>query len=401
MNTNVFRSLCCVLSFSIFLYSCQSPSSKDETSKDSVATEAAFKPNPQEVPKQDVKTLEIGATAPDFSLPDVSGKFYSLKDFTGKVFVIFFTCNHCPTAQAYEDRMIQFTNDYKDKDVSVVAIMPNSTLGVLLEEGGWTDLNDSYEEMQIRYKDKGYNFPYLYDGDNQKVAIAYGPVTTPHVFVFDSERKLAYNGRLDAIEKPDKGANAEDLRAAVDAVLAGQKVENPVTKAFGCSVKWQWKSEYVKQVEKEWSEKPVTLEALNADGIKKLVSNPTKKLRLVNVWATWCAPCVAEYPEFIKIHRMYGQRNFEFVSLSADNPENKDKALEFLKKKQSPIQNYIYSESDKYKLIEALDPEWNGALPYTALIEPGGKIVYRVQGSIDPLELKRAIVEHPLMGRYY
>src|SRR5690606_16803933 len=203
-------------------------------------------------------------------------------------------------------------------------IMPNSTLGVLLEEGGWTDLNDSYEEMQIRYKDKGYNFPYLYDGDNQKVAIAYGPVTTPHVFVFDSERKLAYNGRLDAIEKPDKGANAEDLRAAVDAVLAGQKVENPVTKAFGCSVKWQWKSEYVKQVEKEWSEKPVTLEALNADGIKKLVSNPTKKLRLVNVWATWCAPCVAEYPEFIKIHRMYGQRNFEFVSLSADNPENKD-----------------------------------------------------------------------------
>lgn len=402
MNTHLFRSLCCVLLISILFYSCrQSPSAQDEGKADSTITEVAFKPNPQEVPKQDVKTLDIGAVAPDFSLPDVSGRFYGLKDFPGKVFVIFFTCNHCPTAQAYEDRMIQFTNDYKDKDVSVVAIMPNSTLGVLLEEGGWTDLNDSYEEMQIRYKDKGYNFPYLYDGDNQQVAIAYGPVTTPHVFVFDSERKLAYNGRLDAIEKPGKGGNSEDLRAAVDAVLAGKKVENPVTKAFGCSVKWQWKSEYVKQVEKEWSEKPVTLEGLNADGIKKLASNPSKKLRLINVWATWCAPCVAEYPEFIKIHRMYGQRNFEFVSLSADNPENKDKALEFLKKKQSPIQNYIYSETDKYKLIEALDPEWNGALPYTALVEPGGKVVYRMQGPIDPLELKRTIVEHPLMGRYY
>lgn len=403
MNRKLLRHIHYAIGLTIFFYSCRqsAPSENVATQNDTLATsEAGFKPNPQIVPKQDVKTLEIGASAPDFSLPDVSGKFYSLKDFTGKVLVIFFTCNHCPTAQAYEDRMIQFTDDYKSKDVSVVAIMPNSTLGLLLEEGGWTDLNDSYEEMQIRARDKGYNFPYLYDGDDQKIAIAYGPVTTPHAFVFDNERKLAYVGRLDGIEKPGK-ANAEDLRAAVDAVLAGTEVENPVTKAFGCSVKWQWKADYVKQVEKEWSEKAVTLEPLNEEGIKKVMSNPSDKLRLINVWATWCAPCVAEYPEFIKIQRMYGQRNFEFVSLSADNPENKDKALSFLTKKQSPVQNYIYDGTDKYKLIDAIDPEWDGALPYTALIEPGGKIVYRVQGPIDPLELRRKIVEHPLMGRYY
>src|SRR5262245_58029103 len=141
------------------LYSCkQGTEGGGEEKTDSVKSEpTGFVPHPEEVPETDVKTLEIGAVAPDFSLPDVNGKFFSLKDFSdGKVLVIMFTCNHCPTAQAYEDRILKFTSDYKDKGVTVVGIMPNSTLGLLLEEGGWTDLNDSYEEMKIRVKDKGY-----------------------------------------------------------------------------------------------------------------------------------------------------------------------------------------------------------------------------------------------------
>ena len=94
---------------------------------------------------------------------------------TSPVLVILFTCNHCPTAQAYEDRIIQFTSDYKDKGVSVVAIMPNSAYSLLLEECGYTDLDDTYESMIIRAKDKEFNFPYLYDGDNEAVSIQYGP----------------------------------------------------------------------------------------------------------------------------------------------------------------------------------------------------------------------------------
>ena len=114
-----------------------------------------------------------------------------------------------------------------------------------------------------------------------------------------------------------------------------------------------------------------------------------------------CAPCVAEYPDLVELQRWYGARNFEFVSLSADKPEHIDKALNFLKKAHSPVQNYLYDGEDNYKLIEAVDPKWNGALPYTLLVEPGGKVVYSYQGPVDLLELKRAIVEHPLMGRYY
>lgn len=365
------------------------------------AVDSAFVPHPVAVPKQEVKTLEIGQSAPDFRLPDVNGKFVSLSDFnSADVLVIIFHCNHCPTAQAYEDRMIKFTNDYKGKSVAMVAIMPNSALGLLPEECGYTDLNDSFSEMKIRYDHKKYNFPYLYDGDNQSVSIAYGPVATPHAFVFDKERKLQYNGRIDGIEKPG-AADAEDLRAAVDAVLAGKPVETPVQKVFGCTTKWAWKNEYGKEVEARWNALPSPLEKLNEAGIKELVKNSSDKLRLINVWATWCAPCIMEYPSLVELQRWYGHRNFEFVSLSADNPEHLDRAQKFLDKTHSPVKNYLFDGTDKYKLIEALDPNWNGALPYTLLVEPGGKVVYSYQGSVDLLELKRAIVEHPLMGRYY
>jgi thiol-disulfide isomerase/thioredoxin len=331
----------------------------------------------------------------------VSGKFYKLADFdNANILVIIFTCNHCPTAQAYEDRIIQFVNDYKVKGVSVVAIMPNSSYSLLLEECGYSDLDDTYKSMIIRAKDKKFNFPYLYDGDTEEVSIKYGPVATPHAFVFNKNRELAYQGRLDASEKPGTG-NAEDLRAAVDELLAGKSVKTPVNKTFGCSIKWSWKNEWKEKINKEWEEKPVTLEKVSKSSIQKLIENKSSSLRLINVWATWCGPCIIEFPELIKLQRMYAERKFEFISISADKPDNTEKVLEFLTTKHAAVQNYIFNSDDKYKLIEAVDPKWNGSLPYTMLLEPGGKIIYSVQGTVDLLTLKKAIIENPLMQRYY
>jgi hypothetical protein len=108
-----------------------------------------------------------------------------------------------------------------------------------------------------------------------------------------------------------------------------------------------------------------------------------------------------EFPDFITIDRMYRGRDFEFISISTDKPERKEKALSFLKKQEASNQNFIFSGSDIYQLIEAIDPDWKGALPYTLLVEPGGKIIYHVQGVIDPLQLKKQIVDHPLIGRYF
>jgi len=360
-----------------------------------------FKASPQEIAEVEVKTLEIGARAPDFKLPGVDDRFYSLRDFDSyEILVILFTCNHCPTAQAYEDRIVSFQREYEPKGVGLAAISPNSPLGLLYEELGYSDMGDSFEEMKIRAEYRGFRFPYLYDGDTQSVSIQYGPVATPHAFVFDRERILRYKGRIDALEKPGTG-HAEDLRAAVDALLSGQPVKVPETKPFGCSTKWAWKAEWKKKVDREWNELPVDLQTINRRGLEKLLKNDTGKLLLINVWATWCGPCVIEYPEFIVIHRMYKGRDFEFVSLSADSPDNLEEALELLQKHHSAVRNYIWNSEDHSKLIEAFSPDWEGAIPFTLLVEPGGNRVYAHQNIIDPLEVKRAIVDHPMIGRYY
>ena len=147
-----------------------------------------FVSNPvmQPRPEQEIRPLKIGLPAPDFRLPGVDGKWHTLKEFEGaNAYVIVFLANHCPTSQLFEDPIIQVYEEYRPKGVALVAISGTSPFGIRDDELGYTDVADSFEDMVIRAKDKGFKFPYLYDGDNQKVSMAYGPTSTPHVFVFD------------------------------------------------------------------------------------------------------------------------------------------------------------------------------------------------------------------------
>ncbi len=279
--------------------------------------------------------------------------------------------------------------------------MPNDPSSINLDELGYTDMGDSFDEMKLRAKEKKFNFPYLYDGENEKVSLAYGPIATPHVFIFDNKRILRYSGRIDNIEKPTKTPTERDARNAIDELLAGKPVSVPTTKVFGCSIKWSEKSSWIDKAKVEWAKEPVSLDTIDEKGIRELVQNHSDKLRLINVWATWCGPCVAEFPEFITMNRMYRKRDFEFISISADGIDKQKKALQYLQKQEASNKNYIFSGDDNYKLIDAIDSKWPGALPYTILVEPGGKIVYSKEGSIDPAELKKAIVEDHYIGRYY
>ncbi len=346
-----------------------------------------------------VRTLEIGNPAPDFELPGVDGLKHKLSDFgSARVLVVVFTCNHCPTAQAYEARIQALNDDYRARGVAFVAISPNDPQAVRLDELGYTDLSDSLEEMKIRARDRKFTFPYLYDGDEQAVARAYGPTATPHVFIFDKDRKLRYVGRVDDSEKPGS-VRSRDTRNAIEALLAGNPVPVEKTKTFGCSIKWSDKRASVKSGFERWAREPVSLEAIDEKSLQMLVRNDSKKLHLINVWATWCGPCLVEFPDLVTINRMYRGRDFELITVSADAPEKKDDVLGFLRKQQASSKNYIFSLDDKYKLVDCIDKEWSGALPYTLVVEPGGKIIYRVQGELSPLELKKAIVGS--LGRYY
>lgn len=344
------------------------------------------------------KTLEIGAAAPDFELPGVDGKTYRLSDFAdAKVLVVVFTCNHCPTAQAYEDRLVRLHADYQDRGVAMVAISPNDPKAVRLDELGYTHLSDSLEETKIRAKDKEFKFPYLYDGERQETSAAYGVLATPHVFIFDAQRKLRYVGRVDDSEVGI--VKSHDARNAVEALLGDKPVPVAKTRVFGCSTKWSDKRQSAAEALKRWNAERVSLNTIDANGVKQLAGNDTKNLRLINVWATWCGPCVEELSQLVTINRMYRRRRFEMITISLDGVKNREQALKFLTEKHVSSANYLFESDDKDKLAEALDPQWPGPVPYTLLIAPGGKVIYRKHDAVDPLELKKAIVEH--LGRTY
>jgi peroxiredoxin len=345
-----------------------------------------------------LQTLPIGAQAPDFSLPGVDGKTYSLKDFANaKVLVIIFTCNHCPTAQAYEQRVAQLHAETRDKGVALVAISPNDPAALRLDELGYTDVSDSFDDMKYRARDHKFAYPYLYDGDTQETAKAYGVLATPQVYIFDADRKLRYVGRFDDSEV--KEVKSHDARNAVAALLEGKPVPVEKTRVFGCSTKWADKRDSAVKGLAKMDAEPVTLETIEVDGVERLAKNDTGKLLLVNLWATWCGPCVSELPELTAINRMYRKRKFQTVTISLDDPDQRDDAARVLKENHLSATNYVIKTRDRDAFAEALDKEWPGPVPYTVLIAPGGKVIYRKTGAFEPIELKRAIVDY--LGRTY
>jgi peroxiredoxin len=338
-------------------------------------------------------TLAVGAAAPDFCLRGVDGQRHCLKDYAGaKVLMIAFICNHCPTSQLYETRIKQIATDYKDRGVTVVGIEPNNPNAVRLDEMGYTDVGDSFDEMKIRAEYRHFNFPYLYDGEDQKISNLYGPTATPHVFIFDASRKLRYEGRVD--NNPREAlVTRKDARLALDAVLAGKPVETPKTPSVGCSTKWLYKEEGRREELAEIEKKPVNLKPVSIEDLKALRKNSTGKLLLVDFWATWCGPCRKELSVFETMYRMYGHRAFDLVTVSINYPDEKPGVEKVLQTEHATSTNLILGSTDLYAQLAAFDPEWNAAVPYTLLLRPDGTIAYKVQSTnVDPLQLKRMII---------
>ncbi len=363
----------------------------------------------------DIETLKPGAKAPDFDLPGVDGKNHTLADYAdADILAILFTCNHCPSAQGAESRVKKLVADFADESFQLVAISPNDPESIRLNELGYSVYGDTLEDMKKHAKEFGFTFPYLYDGETQEVSKAYGVTATPHIFIFDKKRMLRYVGRVDDSRYGDESTiKSHDARNAIEALLAGKEPPVARTRAHGCSTKWAGKADAVSQYNAEFEKKEVTVETIDTAALKRLRANDTDKLRLINLWATWCGPCVAEMPDLVAIGRQFETRGFDLVTISLDDAAASEKVHTMLKrfhaalpklteasvKEEGRTTNNYHWAGDPDALAEIIDPEWPGALPHTLLVAPGGEVIYRHNGEIDADELRRKIVEH--LGRFY
>jgi peroxiredoxin len=342
--------------------------------------------------QSDHPILALGSRAPNFELPGVDGDIHRLSDYSSSpVLVVVFTCNHCPIAQMYERRIAQLATDYKDRDVAVVAIEPNDPKAIRIDELDSSDVSDSLDEMKSRAEYKHLAYPYLYDGDTQTVTEAYGPQATPHAFVFDSERRLRYEGRIDNSYRSEL-VTTHEVRDAIDAVLVHRDVAVKHTGVFGCSTKWKEKHAQQLQALQKIESQPVQLDMVSADDLRRLKRNPTGKTLLVSFWATWCGSCIDEFSSFQDTFRMYEVRDLELVTIAANLPDEKNTVVRILNKMHATSRNLLFDSNDTAALQAAFDPAWESAVPFTVLIAPDGRVLYRKQGSVDILELRRTIL---------
>ena len=349
-------------------------------------------------------TLELGDAAPDFVLPGTDGKTYSLGDFSEPdVLLVYFTGTHCPVSNATVGRVMQFTEDMKDESFGIVAINPNHNDGLRPDEFSHSKYTESFEDSKRYAKDHGWTFPFLYDGEKQLVARAYGCLATPHVFIFDKERKLRYKGRYDDSNSVDpKTVKHPDAQNAVKALLAGKPVPVGETRPRGCSTKWRGRKEHVQNDEKIWQAAPVLVEELDVKGVAELRKNGSGNIRLFNVWATWCQPCREELPVLSALSRKFSRREFEVITISIDELSKKAAAEKILGQNRMVVagklaasvkaegrktNNYIFSGGGADDLAKVLDPEWPGPVPYSLLVDADGKVLMRWSGVIDADEV--------------
>jgi len=365
-------------------------------------------------------SLSIGQSAPDFTAADLNGKAHSLKDHRGRIAVIVFLSTECPFSNAYIERLRAIASDYSKKNVALLGVNSNPA--------------ESLDQIREHARKNKLDFTILKD-EGSRVADAYGALRTPEVFVVDGAGALLYRGRIDN-SKETARVKRNDLREALDETLAGKAVSQPETKAFGCPIKMVRKNNAAGGVEqssvRETSfarsdglprfanalapqKKPATKPAatkpaatkpaatkpaatkkpavsratpkvspLKPEDFNKFKDAANGKVLVINFWATWCGPCVAEFPEFVALDRKYRNKGVKIVGITADEPADvKPKVIPFIKKKRVKFDILLQDTDDPQQMMDLINKDWPGVLPATFVYDKQGNLAYSRFGIID------------------
>lgn len=336
--------------------------------------------------------MAIGTPAPEFDLPGVDGKNHKLSEYAGaKVLAIVFESNHSPVSQLYEERIRKLNDDFRTKGVAVIAIDPDNPHALSYAEQAYADVGETLDDMKEHASFAHFDWPYLFDGDKQLVSSKFDPAATPEIFIFDQQRKLRYRGRIDD-SMAESAVQSQDARRAIEALLAGQPVDVAITPTVGSPVNWSSQIPAVKAELTKIEAEPIELSIATKEELGKLRTNPTGKMLLINFWATWCGPCVGEFPDLQDTFRMFRDRGVAFVTVSENTPEEKNSVMEFLKSEHATSKNMLFAEDDVYAMQAAFDTNMAGAVPVTVLLAPNGDVLYEQVGDLDTLKLRRTIL---------
>jgi len=338
-------------------------------------------------------SLNIGAAAPDFELNDLTGQPHALKSYRDKLTVIAFISARCPISNAYKDRIRAIADEYAKRGVEFIGI--NSSA------------DEPVEEVRSYAKQNKLDFTILKDEGNV-VADAYSAERTPKVYVVDGDGVLRYQGRIDNSQNP-RLVKSSNLRAALDELLAGKPVTTASTQAMGCLIK------RVQDLAQNKTAKPVAGKsakpapakaakpAAASSGMPKVVplkpaayaemiKQSAGKVVVVNFWATWCGPCVAEFPEFVKLYEAYSEKGVRLVHITADDMGDlTTQVIPFLKEQKSRADQFIQDTEDPQEMIDAVYKDWQGVLPATFVYDKQGNLVFHRFGIIDREQITEII----------